>query len=824
MKCQGKQVLLTAAVILAATASSLFADIGAKKITTINGKKYLLEGTSAEIATWKNGALGVYTAIHDDMGADNAQGINWHMDTVLYNRGLVGAPGVITSSCDIVDVNDMKRHQKHGHELISHSWKHGGAQSNWDADLEIVQSKKWMDSTLQQNTTFFIFPFDQWTPLAISQLKAAGYLGARSGDRQVITDSCKHAGIDPHYHNAYDFADPFDLVFDVYGEKHSGYQYMKTRAGGDDKHYFMKAHVAAAINNHGWSIREFHGIEDASWESIPLADYQSWMDYIKTQVDVNNLWMANPTRVIKYRFTREYAGTPSLTANAGGYSLSFGTSSNSAELAKYNTTVTVFVKTSGISQHIKAVQGGKTLETAKISDNSFTVEVNPTLGDVTIEESQFPYVKIPVLDELDTLPSKYPQWYADAVYPGNDTVFYNGKEYRNKYWTQANNPESGIDWVFLNDVSNQRVVNSRAVLWGSVSPKGKNIVAKTEATTVFVTPENGYQIDSVVVNGVNKGQISSVDIPADGKAYAIDAFFGYAQNIEMVTVTATAGANGSITPNSAVTVAKGSSKQFKITPNDGYLIDMITVNGVSQVALKDDTLFTLANILGNSTLNATFKVNPITVYSVKTTVHGNGSVLPGTSVSAEEGTPVTLQFIPDNNNQLDSIIVDGVRVVTAPSINFAAVTANSLVDVYFSVIPAVNYQVTATAGLNGTITPLDTVVVAGSDISYTITPDVNFSIEAITVDGVNQTVVNPFILNNVVKDQVVAVSFKANSSGGICNGVALWDENEDWTSYTVGDKRIDAAKVYECIAPAYAIYPPSSAWGYYGWKEIGICE
>ncbi len=815
MRKEQTRVLLTAAVLACASISPILANAGTKTVTTINGKDYFLTGSNVEISTWRDGAVAAYSAIHDDMGADNAQGINWHMDTVLYNRGLIGTPGVITSSCNITDVNDMKRQLKHGHELMSHSKFHGGAQSNWNADEEIINSKKWLDSTLNINTGFFIFPFDQWTPLAIQQLKNAGYLGARSGDRQVITDSCKHAGIDPHYHNAYDFADPFDLVFDVYGEKHSGYKYMKTRAGGDDKHYFMKAHVAAAINNNGWSIREFHGIEDASWESIPLADYQSWMDFIKTKVDANKLWMDGPTRIIKYRFTREYAGTPSLTSSAGGYNLSFGTSSNAAELAKYNTAITVFVKTTGISQYIKATQGGITLPTKKVSNNYYSVNVNPTLGQVAIEESSFPYVKVPSLSDLDTVASSYPQWFADEVYPGNDTVFYEGKEYRNKYWTQANNPATGTDWVLLNDVSNVRAVNSRAVLFGTVSPEGKQLIGKTTATTIAVTPNSGFQIDSVIVNGVNKGALTTVVIPGDSKAYAIDAYFGYPNNVEMLTVNATAGTNGTISPNGSNGFAKGSSPVFAIKPDFGFLLDMITLNGVSNAAVSADTLYTISNLSQNSTLNATFKENPVATYLVTAAAGANGSITPA-EAAVTAGSNVNYVITPAATYLVDSILVDGIYQGNVTPFTLENVVKNQAVRVVFKAAPVANFNVTAVAGANGTITPADTTVASGSNVTYVITPAADYAVDSILVDGVYQGTVTPFTLENIAANQVVRVVFKSAANPGI----PAWDANTPWNDYSVGTKRTDNGSVYECIAPAYSTYQPSGPHGHYGWKKI----
>ncbi len=48
----------------------------------------------------------------------------------------------------------------------------------------------------------------------------------------------------------------------------------------------------------------------------------------------------------------------------------------------------------------------------------------------------------------------------------------------------------------------------------------------------------------------------------------------------VLTITASAGANGSITPLGDVSVNYGSDQEFTITPSTGYEVDEILVDGV----------------------------------------------------------------------------------------------------------------------------------------------------------------------------------------------------------------------------------------------------
>ena len=47
-----------------------------------------------------------------------------------------------------------------------------------------------------------------------------------------------------------------------------------------------------------------------------------------------------------------------------------------------------------------------------------------------------------------------------------------------------------------------------------------------------------------------------------------------------------------------------------------------------------------------------------------------------------------------------------------------------------------------------------------------------------------------------------------------------WSATDHWTTYTIGDKRIDAGKLWECINVGFSYYQPSSVNGHYGWKYL----
>ena len=69
-------------------------------------------------------------------------------------------------------------------------------------------------------------------------------------------------------------------------------------------------------------------------------------------------------------------------------------------------------------------------------------------------------------------------------------------------------------------------------------------------------------------------------------------------------ITAAADVTGSITPSGTVTVNKGASQTFTITPNQGYQVRSVIVDGANKGAV---TSYTFTNVTANHTINAYFK-------------------------------------------------------------------------------------------------------------------------------------------------------------------------------------------------------------------------
>src|SRR5258708_25243989 len=75
--------------------------------------------------------------------------------------------------------------------------------------------------------------------------------------------------------------------------------------------------------------------------------------------------------------------------------------------------------------------------------------------------------------------------------------------------------------------------------------------------------------------------------------------------------TASAGANGTVTPSGATNVSCGGSQVYAVTPASCYHVADVLVDGVSQGAVSG---YTFSNVQATHTISATFAINgPFTV-------------------------------------------------------------------------------------------------------------------------------------------------------------------------------------------------------------------
>jgi hypothetical protein len=137
---------------------------------------------------------------------------------------------------------------------------------------------------------------------------------------------------------------------------------------------------------------------------------------------------------------------------------------------------------------------------------------------------------------------------------------------------------------------------------GVIAPGTTNVnYGGTQAFTI--TPSTGYHIASLTVDDSAVAVASSYTFSNVVASHNITATYA----INTFTISASAGANGAISPSGSFSVNYGGSQSFTITPNNGYYIVDVTVNGGSVGAVSS---YTFTNVQASNTIYATFALTP----------------------------------------------------------------------------------------------------------------------------------------------------------------------------------------------------------------------
>jgi len=291
---------------------------------------------------------------------------------------------------------------------------------------------------------------------------------------------------------------------------------------------------------------------------------------------------------------------------------------------------------------------------------------------------------------------------------------------------------------------------------GAINPAGEISVVEGESRTFNITPNDGYAVKDVHVDGVSVGAVTTytfTDVTADHTIHAVFEVFA-----PTYSITASAGANGAITPSGSVVVNKGANQSFVMQAATGYMVENVMIDGTP---IGSTTTYTFMNVVANHNISVTFKVIPVAVYYTITASAGtNGSISPSGPVQVYAGASQTFTITPAANYSVGDVVVDGKSVGAVTSYPFTGVSANHTIVATFVSGVKPQYTIKAAAGANGTITPPGDVNVSeGDSKSFTMTPATGYKVAEVAVDGKSVGAVTTYTFTNVTAAHVINVTF-----------------------------------------------------------------
>ncbi len=237
----------------------------------------------------------------------------------------------------------------------------------------------------------------------------------------------------------------------------------------------------------------------------------------------------------------------------------------------------------------------------------------------------------------------------------------------------------------------------------------------------------------------------------------------YVANINTkYTVTASTGAGGGISPASAVSYLQRMTALYTITPNPGYYVQNIQVDGtnVGPVSFHDSVAYyTFDPLYANHTITATF-TNALPTNTITATASGGGTLTPAGVIRLAQGASQLFDIAANPGFQA-AVTVDGEPMGPRNNFNFAGLAVNHTLAVAFTT------TINASAGYGGAISPPGvTNITYGSSATYVISPATGYAILKVTVDGISVGAATSYTFTNVTTAHTITASFTGGTPGG----------------------------------------------------------
>ena len=290
---------------------------------------------------------------------------------------------------------------------------------------------------------------------------------------------------------------------------------------------------------------------------------------------------------------------------------------------------------------------------------------------------------------------------------GNGVISYSVSANTNTDARTASSTFAGKVFTVAQSGAATYTIRASASQGGIITPSGSVTVAQGANQSFTVTPNAGYQVSHVAIDGVPQEATSSYTFSNVTKDHTIAAVF----SVKTYTINASAGSGGSISPSGNTSVNHGANQSYVISPNNGFTIADVIVDGVSQGATGP---YIFSNVTSNHTISAVFKVNSFTITA---SAGPGGTISPSESISVPNGGSQTFTISPDASHAISDVLVDGSSVGAVSSYTFRNVTGDHTIYALF--VPGYTLSITTSGTGSGHVVahPLATVYAPGTKIT-----------------------------------------------------------------------------------------------------------
>lgn len=393
---------------------------------------------------------------------------------------------------------------------------------------------------------------------------------------------------------------------------------------------------------------------------------------------------------------------------------------------------------------------------------AFTIK-KAQLEKVTLVEDTFEYTGDEIVSEESNFDPNKMNFSGNikATNVGNYSITVSLKDKDNYEWKDGTTTDLVLNWSITQATPDYTVPT------GLTSVKGKvlaDVALPTGFTwnapaTVLTVGKTKYKATFTPVDTTNYKTITDIDIEVDVK----NTF-----NV----ITSVPGGNGTITP-SKIGVIEGSKVKITFTPNTGYMVDKVLVNGIEKTATGNEIEITVDE---EKTVEVSYKKIPFTITVEEVT---GATVNPDGTVTVSYGDNKDFTITANTGYKLVKVLVNDVeKALDGNTLKLKNITSNMKIK---AIVEKIEYKVIEGAEQTYTITE-DTEARFRIDADYSLFNNKVY-VDNVLVDSSNYTSKSGSTIIVLNKDYVDTLAVGEHTLK-----VAFADGGEAETTFTIAKK------------------------------------
>jgi hypothetical protein len=227
--------------------------------------------------------------------------------------------------------------------------------------------------------------------------------------------------------------------------------------------------------------------------------------------------------------------------------------------------------------------------------------------------------------------------------------------------------------ISCNQTTISYIITSDCSSGGTIDPSGECSVLSGDDQIFVITPDEGYEISSLLIDSINKPVTSTYkfsNVEADHSIYV-----GFSK--KNLNIIASASIGGTISPSGTTVVAYNESKEFIFTPNAGYIITQVIIDGVD---IGNPSSYLFSNITTSHTISVVFSKTTFKIYSSA----GSGGIInPSGEIIVDYGKNQAFSIVADSDYLINDVMIDDESNGAKTNYTFENVTKDHTITASF---------------------------------------------------------------------------------------------------------------------------------------------